>query len=97
MTKLVSALRINVGKKQKVIHNALGYRGSLETIRKNVTALIAHERIELKERNGVIVRQYTEKLISDAILNGDKHQPTMEMAKWWLDNVSASLKILCSL
>lgn len=33
---------------------------------------------------GVLARQYTERLISEAVLHGDKHQPTMEIASWWL-------------
>ena len=88
ITKLMSQLRINVGLKQRNVRSHQGYRGGLEALRKSVTALIANERIELNEQRAITVRQYTEKLISDAILYGDKHKHTMEMATWWLEQVS---------
>ena len=50
--------------------------------------MISHERIEVGEKSGFLARLYTEKLIGDAMLNGDKHKHTMEMATWWLENVS---------
>ena len=84
--RLMSKLRINVGLKQRKIRNVQGYRGQMDALRKNVSALITHERIELPENRGIITRQYTEKLISDAILNGDKHTETMERTKFWLEN-----------
>ena len=39
-----------------------------------------------RHARGILTRQYTECLISEAILHGDKHQPTMEVASWWLGN-----------
>ena len=83
---MVSQLRINA-KPMKLIRNVGGYRAKLESLRKNVSALVAHERLELPEKRGVLTRQYTEKLIGDALLYGDKHKHTMEMASWWLENV----------
>ena len=94
MTRLVSALRINVGTKQKKWNHNLGYRGSIDALRRNVTALITHERIETRLHVGALTRQYTEKLISDAILNGDKHKHTMEMANFWLASVSIENALL---
>ena len=84
--RLMSKLRINVGLKQRKIRNVQGYRGQMEALRKNVSALITHERLELHENRGIMTRQYTEKLISDAILHGDKHTETMERARFWLEN-----------
>ena len=84
----MTQLRINVGLRQRKAKNVQGYRGGLESLRKQVTALVTHERLELKDSRAVTVRQYTEKLISDAVLYGDKHKHTMEMAQWWLENVS---------
>jgi ribosomal protein L17 len=89
---LVTKLMINTGTKPRRIKSNLGYRGQLDILRKNVTALIVNERIEFPENRGIVTRQYTEKLISDAILNGDQHKHTMEMASWWLENVNQSLK-----
>ncbi|TRY66992.1 hypothetical protein TCAL_11766, partial [Tigriopus californicus] len=80
---LVSKLRVNVLHK-KLPRHAHGPRGSLELIRTRVTALIANERIECAPYSAEITRLYTERLISDAILNGEKHAHTMEMATWWL-------------
>merc|ERR1719219_1153791 len=50
--------------------------------------------MELPENRGFVTRQYTEKLIADAILYGDKHKHTMEMAQWWLsEDKSAVYKL----
>ena len=84
--RLMSKLRINVGLKPRKIRNVQGYRGQMEALRKNVSALITHERLELPENRGIMTRQYTEKLIADAILFGDKHKETMERTRWWLAN-----------
>ena len=84
---MVSRLRINA-KPRKIPAQPEGFRGGLEILRKSVSALVAHERLEMSENKGFLTRQYTEKLISDAILYGDKHKHTMEMASWWLQNVS---------
>ena len=84
----MSQLRINVGLRPRKSKSVSGYRGSLESLRKQVTALVTHERPELVDTRAATVRQYTEKLISDAVLYGDKHKHTMEMAQWWLENVS---------
>ena len=89
---MVSRLRFNA-KQRKVPRQAEGFRGGLETIRKSVSALVAHERVEFPENRGFLTRQYTEKLIGDAILYGDKHKHTMEMATWWLENVSLIIEI----
>ena len=83
---MVSRLRINA-KPRKVPAQPEGFRGGLEILRKSVSSLIAHERLEMSENKGFLTRQYTEKLIGDAILYGDKHKHTMEMATWWLQNV----------
>ena len=88
----MSQLRINVGLRPRKSKSVSGYRGSLESLRKQVTALVTHERLELVDTRAATVRQYTEKLISDAVLYGDKHKHTMEMAQWWLENVSFQLE-----
>eukprot|EP00095_Tigriopus_kingsejongensis_P007389 maker-scaffold112_size353035-snap-gene-0.8 protein:Tk07389 transcript:maker-scaffold112_size353035-snap-gene-0.8-mRNA-1 annotation:"39s ribosomal protein mitochondrial precursor" len=81
---LVSALRFKV-LPLKLHKNILGPRGSLDKLRRHVTALIVNERIELPASHGDHTRLYTERLISDAVTFGDKHVHTMEMATWWLD------------
>ena len=87
MARLVSQLRFKA-KPIKPVRNIEGFAGSLRIIQKNVSALITHERIETTENKAFLTRQYTEKLIGDALLHGDKHKHTMEMATWWLDDVS---------
>ncbi len=78
----MSALRVNLGARPRRMKNLMGYRAGLESLRMSVTGLIQHERLELKENRGILTRQYTERLISDAILYGDTHKPTMEIASW---------------
>ncbi len=88
VAKLIASLRINVGLKPlKVKHSYWGYRGGLDKTRESLTKLLVDERVEVSQYNGIVLRQYTERLISDAIMYGDKHKPTMEMASWWLDSV----------
>ena len=67
------------------------YREQLERARLNVAALVANERLEMKERDAQVTRAYTERLISEAVENGDRHSHTMEMAKWWLDSDRAAI------
>ena len=86
---MVSQLRFKA-KPLKPVRQIQGLAGSLQVIQKNVSALITHERIETTENKAFLTRQYTEKLIGDALLHGDKHKHTMEMATWWLDNVSVT-------
>ena len=67
------------------------YREKLEKARLNVAALVANERLEMKELDARTVRTYTERLISEAVEHGDRHTHTMEMAKWWLDSDKAAI------
>lgn len=67
------------------------YREDLEKARLNVAALVANERLEMKQEDATIVRAYTERLISEAVENGDRHTHTMEMAKWWLVSDTAAI------
>ena len=67
------------------------YREDLEKARLNVAALVANERLEMKHKDATVVRAYTERLISEAVENGDCHTHTMEMAKWWLHSDKAAI------
>jgi len=60
--------------------------GRIKTMRKTVTALVKHERIELNFRRADEARGYAERLISEAIRNGDLHRPTMNLAKFWIED-----------
>ena len=82
---LMSGLRIQPGK-PRLIPNPERYRGSLLKTRDHVTLLVAEERLEMSENNAKHTRLYAERLTGDAILHGDGHKNTFEMASWWLDN-----------
>ncbi|KAL1131294.1 hypothetical protein AAG570_010912 [Ranatra chinensis] len=85
VSKLVSRLRIKVNPRHRNLKNPKGPEGRLEKLRKTVTGLIKHERIELNYNRGDEARAYAERLISEAIRYGDRHIPTMEMADYWLE------------
>ncbi|XP_029722995.2 large ribosomal subunit protein bL17m [Aedes albopictus] len=84
VAKLMSQLKIAVRPRHRNLKNIDGPEGRLDKLRKTVTALIKHERIELNYQRADEARAYAERLISDAIRYGDRHQPTMEMADYWL-------------
>ena len=75
------------------VGRANGNRYRLELIRKQVTSLIVNERLEMTKYSGVTVREYTERLIQEAINHGDTHRPTMELADWWLEDKAAIHKL----
>ncbi|CAG9860133.1 unnamed protein product [Phyllotreta striolata] len=83
VNKLMSQLRVSV-KRLRKFRNPLGPEERLNKLRKTVTALIKHERIELNYPRADESRMYAERLISDAIRYGDCHKSTMEMADYWL-------------
>ena len=95
--KLISALRFKVQPKPWIITNResfnRGLRGQLQSTRKGVTALVGDERVEFTYGRGVVVREYTERLLQEAVTHGDTHQPTMEMASWWLTDKSLVHKL----
>ncbi|XP_049874866.1 39S ribosomal protein L17, mitochondrial [Pectinophora gossypiella] len=84
VSKLVSKLRIKVKPDPRRLRNEQGPEGRLNRLRKTVTGLIKHERIEVNYNRGDEARQYAERLISEAIRHGDCHKPTMEAADYWL-------------
>ncbi|XP_039757020.1 39S ribosomal protein L17, mitochondrial [Pararge aegeria] len=84
VTKLVSKLRIKVPDQHRRLRSPKGPEGRLDKLRKTVTGLIKFERIELNHHRADEARQYAERLISEAILHGDCHKPTMEIADYWL-------------
>lgn len=83
LPKVVSKLRYNV-KDRRRFSNPEGPEGRHDKIRKTITALLKHERIELNYYLGDESRGYAERLISDAIRYGDAHRETMERANYWI-------------
>ncbi|XP_030767703.1 39S ribosomal protein L17, mitochondrial-like [Sitophilus oryzae] len=84
VSKLVSQLKTRVNPRLRKFRNPKGPEGRLDKLRKTVTALIKHERLELNYPRADEARMYAERLISDAIRYGDTHRTTMEMADYWL-------------
>ncbi|PNF15384.1 hypothetical protein B7P43_G01032 [Cryptotermes secundus] len=84
VTKLMSRLKIKYAPVRRRLKNIEGPEGRLKKIRKTLTALVKHERIELNFNRADETRGYVERLISDAIRYGDCHRATMELADYWL-------------
>ena len=86
ITRLISGLRIKIPNKQPHLRgtHGVGERGRIQNLRPTVASLIMHERIEAFPTRILLAREYTERLISEAVLHGDRHKETMEVAKWWL-------------
>ncbi|XP_071441206.1 large ribosomal subunit protein bL17m isoform X2 [Hetaerina americana] len=84
ITKLVSRLRIPLNPSARKLKNVDGPLGRINKLRKTVTGLFKYERIELNYHRADEARGYAERLISEAIRNGDRHKETMEMADFWL-------------
>ncbi|XP_067644850.1 large ribosomal subunit protein bL17m [Eurosta solidaginis] len=83
VSKLMSQMRIAVQRPRK-LKNIDGPEGRLRKLRKTVTALFKHERIELYYNRADEARGYAELLISNAMRYGDRHKATMELADYWL-------------
>lgn len=62
VSKLVSKLRVRVNPKLRKLKNPAGPEGRLEKLRKTVTALIKHERIELNFNRADEARMYAERV-----------------------------------
>lgn len=63
VSKLVSKLRINLYERPRKFKNKDGPEGRLNKMRKTVTALIKHERIELNYPRADEARGYAERVI----------------------------------
>lgn len=66
ISKLVSQLRINLGPRKK-FRNPDGPEGRLKKMRKTVTALVKHERIELNYPRADEARGYAERVSNYSI------------------------------
>nr|XP_023014738.1 39S ribosomal protein L17, mitochondrial-like [Leptinotarsa decemlineata] len=84
VSKLVSQLKTRLNPRLRKFRCPGGPEERLNKLRKTVTALVKHERIELNYPRADESRMYAERLISDAIRYGDCHRATMEMADYWL-------------
>jgi len=86
LSHLVSRLRVKIQPAPRIFGNSEGRFGRLKLMRKTVTALVRHERIELNLQRADEARPYAERLISEAIRYGDTHRPTMQLADFWLED-----------
>lgn len=62
ISKLVSKLKINIKPRHRNLKNPEGPEGRLDKLRKTVTGLIKHERIELNYNRADEARGYTERV-----------------------------------
>jgi large subunit ribosomal protein L17 len=58
--------------------------GQLAGLARKVTELVRDERIVLGYNKATEVRNHVERLIVEAMQNGDRHRPTMALANFWL-------------
>lgn len=69
VSKLVSQLRFAIAPSHRRLKNIDGPEGRLLKLRKTVTALIKHERLELNYNRGDEARAYAERVIIDFLLS----------------------------
>lgn len=62
VSKLISALKINIQPRARNLRNIDGPEGRLLKIRKTITALIKHERLELNYNRADEARAYAERV-----------------------------------
>lgn len=93
LNQLVSKLNVRVLPRYRTMSNPEGLNGRLRTMRKTVSALVKNERIEVSFYRGDEARGYMERLITEAIRYGDTHNPTMNLAKFWLEDEAAIPKL----
>ncbi|XP_015903944.1 large ribosomal subunit protein bL17m [Parasteatoda tepidariorum] len=88
IAKLLPRIKFSVKKRHVNLKNVQdeGPYGRVKKIRTVLSALFKYERIELFMPKCNEVRGYAERLITEAVRNGDKHGPTMEMANFWLED-----------
>jgi len=93
LTQLVSKLKIKIEPVQRKMGNAESAEGRIKMMRRTVGALIKYERLEVSFYRGDESRGFAERLISEAIRHGDTHRPTMNLAKFWLEDAAMIPKL----
>jgi len=93
LTQLVSKLRIKIQPVYRNMRNSDGPVGRIKMMRRTVTALVKHERLEMTYYRADESRGFAERLISEAIRHGDCHRPTMNLAKFWLEDAALVPKL----
>lgn len=63
VSKLITQLRIKVNPRLRKLRSPAGPEGRLDKLRKTVTALVKHERIELNYPRADEARMYAERVI----------------------------------
>jgi large subunit ribosomal protein L17 len=86
LTRLVSKLRIKIKPVHRNMSNPDGPVGRIKLMRRTVTALFKYERLELTYYVADESRGFVERLISEAVRHGDCHRPTMNLAKFWIED-----------
>jgi len=68
-------------------------KGQLYNLTLTMTRLFMEERIEVGYNRAAGVRAQAERLIVEAMRNGDRHKPTMALANYWLRDKSMVHKL----
>lgn len=68
VTKLVSKLRVKINPTYRRLKNPAGPEGRLNKLRKTVTALVKHERLELNYNRADEARPYAERVMYTFLL-----------------------------
>lgn len=79
-------IKVRGGRNLEYLRRLFPHQERLRTIAKSVNKLIDEERVEFNYFRGYEVRNYTERLIAEAIRYGDCHKPTMELANFYLND-----------
>ncbi|KAH9401284.1 54S ribosomal protein L17 mitochondrial [Tyrophagus putrescentiae] len=79
-------IRVRSGTGEEHLRRLFPRQLRLKEIAKSVTKLVDQERIELPYFRAYETRNYTERLIAEAMRYGDCHKPTMEVANFYLND-----------
>lgn len=67
--------------------------GQLNKLTYSITQLIRDERLRMTYSKACEVRNHTERLIVEAMRNGDRHRPTMDLANFYIQDKSMIHKL----
>ena len=78
---------------QLKLRKRAGREQTMSVLSDMVTSVIRDERVEYTFSAVSEARNYVERLIAEAVRHGDKHQPTMELADFWIKDKRAVHKL----
>lgn len=84
ISHLISKLNYPIRVKPRKLRNMDGPEGRMLKIRKTMTELFKHERIELNWNRADEVRGYADQLISQALIHGHKDKRIVELVDYYM-------------